>query len=425
MLHIKETMNSFDNLPAWVDEKWQGIINLLADMLNIPAALIMKTEDQYMEVFKSSNSQNNPYRVGDKEKWAGLYCETVIKSQKHLLIPNALIDKNWDKNPDLKLGMIAYLGYPINFPDNQPFGTLCVLDNKENPFSEKAEKLLFQFKNVIELDLTLIQSFEIKTNNLSKYIKEQQAQLVNKNIELQKAKEKAEESDRLKSVFLSNISHEIRTPMNGILGFANLLKEPKLEVEDQQKCINIIEKSGARMLNIINDIVDISKIEVGQMNVNLKEIDINEQIEYIYSFFKPETESKGLHFSYKKCAQKKGTGVRTDKEKLLAILTNLIKNSIKYCNQGSIEFGYNQKGEYLEFFVKDTGIGIPKTRQNAIFDRFVQADINDRNALEGAGLGLSISKSYAEMLGGKLWVESEEGKGSIFYFTIHHNSDAK
>jgi PAS domain S-box-containing protein len=232
------------------------------------------------------------------------------------------------------------------------------------------------------------------------------------------AKEHAEESDHLKSAFLANMSHEIRTPMNGILGFASLLKEPNLTGEEQQKYIRIIEKSGARMLNIINDIVDISKIEAGLMEVNLKESNINDQIENIFNFFIPEVERKRIQLSFKTTLPAKDAVIATDREKIYSILTNLVKNSIKYTFEGSIEFGYEKKGEYLEFFVKDTGIGIAKNRQEAIFERFVQADIEDPKALQGAGLGLSITKAYVEMLGGVIWVKSVEGIGSTFYFTI-------
>lgn len=243
------------------------------------------------------------------------------------------------------------------------------------------------------------------------------------------AKKKAEESDRLKSAFLANMSHEIRTPMNGILGFAELLKEPRLNGTEQQGYIRIIEKSGARLLNIINDIIDISKIEAGQMTVNITESDINEQIEFIYTFFQPEFERKQLQHSFKKGLSAKEAIIKTDREKIYAILTNLVKNAIKYTDKGSIEFGYKLKREgdhsNLEFYIKDTGIGIPHNRQKAIFERFIQADIADKMALQGAGLGLAISKAYVEMLGGRIWVESESGKGTVFYFTIPYNSENK
>lgn len=266
--------------------------------------------------------------------------------------------------------------------------------------------------------------------------------------ELIVAKDQAEESDRLKSAFLANMSHEIRTPMNGILGFADLLKEPNLTGDQQQKYIGIIEKSGVRMLNIIDQIVDISKIEAGLMTSDIKETNINEQIEYIYTFFRPEAEAKGINLSYNNTLTNNAATIHTDREKVYAILTNLVKNAIKYTKKGTIELGYvlvdttkaiepiglsSETGQHgkeaeaipsseLQFYVKDTGIGIPKNRQEAIFERFIQADIEDRMAYQGAGLGLAITKAYVEMLDGKVWVESIEGEGSTFYFTLPYNT---
>lgn len=245
------------------------------------------------------------------------------------------------------------------------------------------------------------------------------------NTELEEAKEHAEDSDRLKSAFLANMSHEIRTPMNGILGFASLLKLPNLDGEQLKKYVGIIEKSGERMLNIINDLIDISKIAAGQMELYISECNVNDQMEYLYTFFKPEADKEGLEISFSNTLTSNESVINTDREKLYAILTNLIKNSIKYTHEGSIDFGYSKKGDYLEFYVKDTGIGVAKNRQKAIFKRFVQADIEDKKAYEGAGLGLSITKAYVEMLDGKIWVESEEGKGSQFYFTIPYFPEKK
>ncbi|MDA3943129.1 MAG: response regulator [Bacteroidetes bacterium] len=277
--------------------------------------------------------------------------------------------------------------------------------------------------------------------------------------ELLKAKEQAEENDRLKSAFLANMSHEIRTPMNGILGFAELLKEPGLAGDEQQKYIRIIEKSGARMLNIINQIVDISKIEVGLMELDIQPTNVNEQIEYIYTFFKPEAAAKGVKLSFKNALPAKEATIKTDREKVYAILTNLVKNAIKYTKAGSIELGYVSTGlsasespsdstnqiqskvgersrtPELEFYVKDTGIGIPAERHEAIFERFIQADIEDSMAFQGAGLGLAITKAYVEMLGGKIRVESnpvgksggnlpaDKAGGSTFYFTLPYNTE--
>jgi PAS domain S-box-containing protein len=236
--------------------------------------------------------------------------------------------------------------------------------------------------------------------------------------ELIAAKEKAEESDRLKSAFLANMSHEIRTPMSGILGFSELLKTPQLSPEKQQKYIEIIEKSGKRMLSTINDIMDISKIEAGLMTVSLSKFNIREKSTDIFNFFKLEAKNKGLGLSMKNNLKPEDEIIITDREKLYSIMTNLVKNAIKFTNTGSIEFGFTVKDKKLEFCIKDTGIGIPKDRQPFIFDRFIQADIEDKLVHQGSGLGLAISKSYVEMLGGTISVISEEGKGSEFYFSI-------
>ncbi len=239
--------------------------------------------------------------------------------------------------------------------------------------------------------------------------------------ELLKAKEKAEESDRLKSAFLANMSHEIRTPMNGILGFAGLLKKPELSGKQHNKYIQIIEKSGVRMLNIINDIISISKIESGITDIRLSEININNQLQFVYDSFKLDANHKKLKLSFTCELPENRAIITTDAEKFYRILSNLAKNAIKYTDEGTIEFGYTVKGEKMEFYVKDTGIGIPKEKAKVIFDRFVQANITDKTAQQGVGLGLAISKAYVEMLGGEIWVVSEESKGSTFFFTLPSN----
>jgi signal transduction histidine kinase/CheY-like chemotaxis protein len=255
------------------------------------------------------------------------------------------------------------------------------------------------------------------------------------------AKDKAEESDRLKSAFLANMSHEIRTPMNGILGFAELLKEPELTGELQQEYIGIIQKSGARMMNIISDIMSISKIESGQMGISISEMNINEQMEELITFFKPEAEQKGLEIFLKNNLDSEETIVKTDRDKVHAILANLIKNALKFTDKGSIEFGYGSTGSpsgsvsepvELEFYVKDTGIGIDPEKIEMIFERFRQGNETLNKKYEGAGLGLSISKAFVEMLGGKIWIKrdpvqmnfgnSRDGIGTTVCFTIPYNT---
>ena len=176
------------------------------------------------------------------------------------------------------------------------------------------------------------------------------------------------------------------------------------------------------MLNIINDIISISKVESGQVEVTLSDTNINEQIDYLNTFFKPEATQKGIQLIVKNALIHDEAVINTDREKVYAILTNLVKNALKFTDSGSIEFGYVQKGNCLEFFVKDSGLGISSSQQAIIFERFRQANDTISRSHEGSGLGLAISKAYVEMLGGKIWVESKEGKGSSFYFTLPFNT---
>ena len=240
--------------------------------------------------------------------------------------------------------------------------------------------------------------------------------------ELKEAKAKAEESDHLKSAFLANMSHEIRTPMNGILGFTDLMRQSDLTGEELKHYNEIINKCCNKLLRIINDIIDISKIEAGMVEAKPIKTDLNDQLQLIYQFFKHEAEAKGLKIFVHYGLSNEKAIIKTDVDKFYSITTNLVKNAIKYSHKGQIDFGYSlieKNGKsMLQFFVKDTGIGIPQERQQSVFERFVQADIEDRNAYQGSGLGLSIAKAYVEMLQGKIWVESEEGFGSSFYFTI-------
>ena len=236
--------------------------------------------------------------------------------------------------------------------------------------------------------------------------------------ELVEAKEKAEESDRLKTAFLANISHEIRTPMNGIMGFTEILRDHDLPVSQQQEFVEIIQNSGIRMLETIDNLIDISKIETGQEIIQISEINIHEQLEEIVKFFDPEVSEKGLRLNLNNLLPAKISTVKTDSQKLHSILSNLIKNAIKFTEEGEIVIGCKLEKACLVFFVKDNGCGIPENKQEVVFERFVQADVSNSRSFEGSGLGLSIAKSYTEMLGGEIWVESQEANGSTFYFSI-------
>lgn len=232
------------------------------------------------------------------------------------------------------------------------------------------------------------------------------------------AKEKAEENDRLKLAFLANMSHEIRTPMNGILGFAEILKTPGLPASEQEKFLDIIEESGKRMLDTVNDLIDISKIETGQVKLYPSEVNLKEQLESLIDFFRPQAEKKKLQLIHKDRLPAAYAILNTDRSKLDSVLTNLIKNAIKFTDKGKIEVGCIPQRDSIKYYVSDTGTGIPADRQESVFHRFVQAGTDGTKAVQGSGLGLAISKSYIEMLGGEIWLESEEGRGSTFWFTL-------
>lgn len=235
---------------------------------------------------------------------------------------------------------------------------------------------------------------------------------------LKQAKEKAEESNMLKTTFLANLSHEIRTPMNGILGFAELMKKPNLTDEKQTKYLGAIEQSGNRMLALINDLVDISKIEAGQVVLHSEEVHLNTLTDNLFVFFNQEAEKKGLELSYSKGLPDFASLISVDRTKLEQVWSNLIKNALKFTAKGKVDFGYVQKTDFLEFRVTDTGRGIAKELQKDVFDRFRQAEASPYREEEGSGLGLAISKAYVEMMGGEISVESEIGNGSEFIFTI-------
>ena len=239
--------------------------------------------------------------------------------------------------------------------------------------------------------------------------------------ELIAEKEHAKESDRLKSAFLANISHEIRTPMNGILGFSALLKEPHLTGEEQAEYIDLIEQSGERMLNLINDLIDISRIEAGETKLQITPTPVNKVLRDLHAFFMPAINQKKLQFHSTFGLPDTESIIETDNGKLAQILTNLLQNALKFTRTGAIDFGYTRQGSTLEFYVTDTGIGIPDQMQEKIFDRFRQVDNTLTRNHEGSGLGLSITKAYVTILGGTITVKSREGTGSTFNFTLPYN----
>lgn len=262
----------------------------------------------------------------------------------------------------------------------------------------------------------------------SKTINKQKDELLALNKELVSAKNKAEEADKLKSVFLSNMSHEIRTPMNAIIGFSSLLSDSGISENDRKMFVDIVQNNSKTLLQLIDDIIDFSKIEAGQLNITNREVGIDHLLEEIYLQFynkMVERNEKELILSYKKPPNIKDCRILADQPRLNQVLSNLISNAIKFTPSGVVEFGYSIEKEadenYLRFYVRDTGIGISPEKQKVIFERFRQGDEGTTRPFEGTGLGLSIAKGIVDRMGGKMWVESLVNQGSTFYFTVPYS----
>lgn len=250
---------------------------------------------------------------------------------------------------------------------------------------------------------------------LEKRVNQRTLELQESNNKLSFAKEKAEEANKLKSSFLQNISHEIRTPLNGIMGFTQLLKIKGLTNELRDSYVDTISQSSEKLLYIITNIIEISKIETKQTEIIIEETSLTEIIDEVYFSFKSMAANKQLNFEVTTVENKK---IITDKEKIVLILSHLIDNAIKFTAEGKISFGFEIKANEIEFFVEDTGIGIDSNKLDKIFTTFSQEENSMARSYEGLGLGLSISKQYVELLEGKIGVTSEKRKGSRFWFTI-------
>jgi PAS domain S-box-containing protein len=261
-------------------------------------------------------------------------------------------------------------------------------------------------------------------NEIEEYNKELQKAaeaLKASNAELENAKLKAEESDRLKSAFLANMSHEIRTPMNSIIGFSEILKSEAQSGKSVVQYADIIIKSSNYLLSLINDIIDISKIDAGKVNVLLEPTDINSVLSELRTVYQSRINNAGQDVDLILDVPEPSCTIRTDETRLRQILTNLADNAVKFTHNGEIRIGYEIQGDRIEFFVQDSGIGIPKEKHNAIFERFTQAADTTEKLYGGTGLGLAIVRACVEMLGGNITLESEENKGTKFIFDLPYS----
>ncbi len=278
----------------------------------------------------------------------------------------------------------------------------------------------------IEMNTTMLKSnhYLAIVRDMTERKKTEQA-LLEKNKELMLAKKRAEESDQLKSEFLANMSHEIRTPMNGILGFARMLGEDDLDSEQQKLYIDIIDSSSNQLMRIIDDILEISILETKQVKVVNNPLNLNRLFLELFTIYDRQAKMNKTPLYIKSNLDDDMATIMVDGIKLRKVICNLIDNALRYTNEGYVELGYNLKNDMLEFYVKDTGIGIVKEKQQIIFERFSQAEKRLSKEYGGLGLGLSIAKENTELIGGSISVDSEKGKGSTFSFTVPYKPAGK
>jgi PAS domain S-box-containing protein len=330
---------------------------------------------------------------------------TVITLKEELLVKNMSND-NIEKLETIKEALKLHKIYNITLArHNKLLGNVTILT---------LNKSIIKFKHIIE---TFVHQVSVALHR---------SQL---EYELVMAKEKAEESDKLKTAFLANMSHEIRTPMNGILGFAEMLNDDNLSMVDRKKYLDIINNNGKMLISLIDDIIDFAKIEAGQIKVAHGDFSLNSLLMQVHSSFLSESlkkEKSNVRLVLKKAFDNDNCYIKSDPNRIRQILTNLISNAFKFTNDGYIEFGYKVESKNkLMFYVKDTGIGIPPRKLKVIFERFIQADSSPTRKYGGSGLGLAISRGLVDLLGGKMWAESEVGKGSTFYFSVPYVATRK
>ncbi|KKP51232.1 MAG: PAS/PAC sensor hybrid histidine kinase [candidate division TM6 bacterium GW2011_GWF2_33_332] len=387
--------------------------------------------------------------ISEKLKNAALLLQSSIESPKDMIILS--IDKNYNYlyfnechkaamvyayGKDVKIGMNLLdcitnnedrIKSKINYDkalSGESHITIQEFGDVEKFYYETRYNPIFNDRNEIigttafSANISERKQAELLLKEKSEEIETQNEEYKQINEELQKAKEKAEESDRLKTAFLQNMSHEIRTPLNAISGFSGLLDRPGLSVEKRKNFVSIIQNSSNQLISIISDIITISSIETKQEKQNITKVNINTIIVDLLTIFKQQAQNQNLSIYVKQELSDKQSEIYSDKTKITQILSNLISNALKFTHEGFVEFGYNLKNNELEFYVKDSGIGIKAEFHDKIFERFRQAEKSINILYGGTGLGLAISKAFVELLGGKIWVQSEIEKGAIFYFTI-------
>ncbi len=542
---VSITTDDMPEINSEIINKWQSLIDVTAKIVNIPSALIMKLNENTIEIFLKSQTDGNPYEVGEKtELIYGLYCETVIGTQKKLLVPDATKSFVWkDNNPDIDLNMISYLGFPINWPNNDVFGTICLLDNKENDYSKNYEDLLLKIKQHFETDLKLLvdnqelkeikakaeaseEKYRLITEQVSdviwilnisknkftykspseykitgytaeesiqqslkeklttesakradeiirvetqKFIKNPNDNAIQVNIFQQKCKDgslvwieistnfrynsaneieiigttrnvgdrikaekalkeseaKLRESNNTKDKFFSIIAHDLKSPFNAILGFSNILLENHKKYDDEKRdeLIKLGNSSAKNAFKLLENLLTWSRSQSDGINYSPEKLYLKILLFEIMLDLQGSADKKKITVLD---AISENELIYADKNMIATVYRNLISNAIKFTNKnGNIVISSKKQdnSNFIEISVSDTGIGISKDKINDLFRIDKNTSTQGTENETGTGLGLILCKEFVEKHGGKIWVESEIGKGSSFSFTIPYKTN--
>lgn len=388
-------------VPAEILRKWQGIVDLLADIVRVPSALIMRVEPPNIKVLVASESERNPYEPGEEASLnTGLYCETVMNTRQPLLVPDALQDEDWKSNPDIKLGMISYLGVPISWPDGDIFGTICVLDGQSNGYSDLYLKLLLQWRDVLQADLTSIATSEQRFRTM-------QAELAHAN--------------RLATLgqLTASITHEVKQPLAAVLLNAQaaqrfLARQPP-DLEGGKKAMDRAVQDCIRAAEVVDRTRALGRKEAERKD----SVEINKAIAEVIGLTRNELLKNSVEVQTQLA---EGLPViQGSRVQLQQVMLNLIVNAIEAMSQTGDDrrdllISTRSQADCILIAVRDSGPGLPEGAIERAFEAFYTTKSS------GLGMGLSICRSIIEDHGGRLWAAANEPNGAAFQFTIPINS---
>ena len=374
---------------------WQQILDLIIHLCHVPAALIMKINEDDIEVFSRSANFENPYELGAKEKLEGeLYCEQVIASNKELLVPNALKDENWNNNPDIALNMISYLGLPLSWPSGKVFGTICILDRKENPYNDTIRSILKKFRDSVETSLVA----------------------VSLNEELRDKNQALEEMLDYKNEILSLVAHDLRSPLNVIESSVEIMEMVSSGSEFQSDSFSprdMIRRSTETIRILLEDILEAEHLESGKVRLKKEQFDLLEILLATHENHLAGLKQKELSLNFN-CHEP--CIIRADKMRILQVYDNLISNAVKYSFLGKkITIKLNQiENNAVCLMVEDEGPGLTQKDLKNIFGKFQRLSARPTADESSNGLGLFIVKQIALLHGGSITAENRKNGGSRF-----------